>query len=67
MWIYALRLKQVDVSQGFRYLSVALGCSDNLCDYSNSFFLQIMFDKKILDPKLRGKYNYKLVRHWGDC
>jgi len=33
--------------------------------FFNSFFIQTMFDEKNNNPKLRGKYNYKNVKHWG--
>jgi Ulp1 family protease len=32
--------------------------------FFNSFFVQTMFDEKNNDPKLRGGYNYKNLRHW---
>jgi sentrin-specific protease 1 len=32
--------------------------------FFNSFFVQTMFDEKNNDPKLRGRYNYKNLRHW---
>jgi sentrin-specific protease 1 len=32
--------------------------------FFNSFFVQTMFDEKNNDPGLRGRYNYKNVRHW---
>ncbi len=32
--------------------------------FFNSFFVQTMFNKKNKDPGLRGRYNYKNVRHW---